>query len=83
MAIYHRIAHAACGAITGVLAFLYLLPWAWLLWLSFIIYEIIEAWYFLQTKQRPDKVYRDLQDFFFPMFLIGVIVIILRLLGYM
>jgi len=80
MALYHRIAHVMCGVTTGILAFFYLSPWAWLLWLSFIVYEMVQAWYLLQTRQKPDKVYGDLMDFFFPIFVIGIIVIILRIL---
>jgi len=39
-----HLAHVAAGVITG-LALFYVYPIAIVLWLSFILYEIVEAWF--------------------------------------
>jgi len=62
-----RIAHVAAGVVAG-LALFYVYPVAIFLWLSFVLYEIVEAWFWIHTMRRPDKVFKDILEFTIPLF---------------
>jgi len=72
-----RLAHVVAGAVASV-CFIIKPVFGAVLWLNFMLYELIEAWYFLQTRQRPDKVFRDILEFVFPQFVIFTIWLILQ-----
>jgi len=72
-----HLAHVAAGVITG-LALFYVYPVAIVLWLSFILYEIVEAWFWIHTMRRPDKVFKDILEFTMPLFAVVLFCIVIE-----